>query len=75
MGLLTPDQDECPNHICPKCGVRMTNRQCLTCKRKDGTPVRVRFCADCDGGPIVIDNPAIVETVKRKVDEFWGRGH
>jgi hypothetical protein len=46
--------DECPYHDCPQCGVRMTNRECLTCKRKDGTPVRVLFCAKCDGGPILV---------------------
>lgn len=46
--------DACEYHKCPRCDVQMTNRECLTCKRKDGTPLSVRFCARCDGGPIVI---------------------
>ncbi len=68
-----PTRDTCPNHDCYKCGVRMTSRECLTCTDAKGRPIRVRFCAECDGGAIVIDDPKTVQTFKEKVDEFWSR--
>lgn len=63
--------DECPQHDCPKCGIRMTDRQCLTCKKRSGKPVTVRFCSLCDGGPMEITDSEIVDHVKNMIEGYW----